>query len=212
MGPVFFGPLSDKLSQGDLVTGIPWGLIDDPITVCRPVDASKAEGKATYATATATKSPAAFKKSPESIFAAAHSGLGMVLWHDCQIDKFESQQKPPAKWFAAVAPLLPVPQHDQKAATAIRDGLRRAFFFVPAYPEIGVAVDCYVDLRHVWSVKQSILSARVGTLSQPARDGLYRHLFGFLTQRTLLDEFECPGCGHLTPMEQAFPGAVGDAE
>jgi hypothetical protein len=200
--PEFFGPLGEKLSQGDIVSSIPWGLIDAPLTVCRPSDRSKPEGKATYAPVGTVKPPF---KDIETVFAKAQLGLGMVLWHDCQIDKFENQQKPPEKWFAAVAPLVPLQEHDQDASTAVREGRRRAFFFVPEYPAIGIPKPMYVDLRHIWPLKQSLLGNRIGTLSMQARGNLYAHLFSFLTQRSLGNEVKCVKCGEMTPVIDALP-------
>lgn len=192
----FFGPLGDRLSQGDIVAGIPWGLIDAPVTVCRPDDRSKPEGKARYAPATDLKPPF---KGIELVLAKAQLGLGMVLWHDCQIDKFENQQKPPDKWFAAVAPVIALQQTDALAAQAVKEGRRRAFFYLPAFPAIGLAQESYVDLRHIWPMKQSLLSDRKGTLAPTARTDLYSHLFSFLTQRQLGPDVTCTHCGKLTP-------------
>lgn len=202
--PGFFSPLGEKLSQGDIVSGIPWGLIDAPLTVCRPSDRSKPEGRANYAPVETVKPPF---KDVETVFAKARLGFGMVLWHDCQIDKFENQQKSPEKWFAAVAPLIALQENDQEASKAVREGRRRAFFFVPEYPAIGIPKPMYVDLRHIWPLKQSLLRNRIGTLSPPARGDLYAHLFLFLTQRSLANEVRCAQCGHMTPVLDALPAA-----
>lgn len=175
-GPEFYVALDPKLSQGDIVVGVPWGLIDDPVTVCQPADRSKPQGKATYAPVEAKGF-----KGIQSVHAAAQLGTVMVLWHDCQIDKFENQRRPPEKWFTAVAPVLPIPTGD--AGQAIAAGTRRAFFPLPAYPAIGLNQPSYVDLRHVWPVKQSLLTERKGALSNAAKQALYAHLFTFLTQR-----------------------------
>jgi len=194
----FFAPLSQALSQGDIVAGVPWGLIDDPLTICRPVDRSKSEGKAQYGPASALKG--AFK-GIEAVHARAQLGLGMVLWHDCQIDKFKNQERPPEKWFAAIAPILPLKDFDAESAGVVKEGRRRAFFFVPAFPDIGITEDSYVDLRHIWSLKQSLLIDRMGTLSPSARMDLYAHLFTFLTQRAYGRDVQCAHCGQRTPWE-----------
>src|ERR1700693_1233934 len=126
----FFAPLGEKLSQGDIVGGVPWGLVDEPITVCRPDDRSKLEGKARYGPLATLKPPF---KGIESLIAKGQLGLGMVIWHDCQIDKCQNQGKTPAKWFAAIAPVLPLQHADAEGAKAVKEGRRRAFFFVPAF-------------------------------------------------------------------------------
>lgn len=192
----FYGPLQDRLSQGDLVKAVPWGLIDVPVLVCRPSDATQLSGKANYAPVKAEG-----YQGLKSIHAAASIGPAMVLWHDCQIDKFANQGKPEEKWFAAVAPILPLARVGDMTE-AVRSGQRRAFFFLPAYPAIGLDQDSYVDLRHIWSIKQGALSGRFGTLSPVAREGLYAHLFTFLTSRRLKDAVKCPACQSLIPMAE----------
>ena len=207
VGPEFYATLEPKLSQGDIFTDAPWGLIDAPVTVCQPVDRSKPQGKASYA-------PVEGKgfKGIQAVHAAARLGNVMVLWHDCQIDKFENQGRAPEKWFTAVAPVLPIPTGT--GGQAIADGLRRAFFPLPAYPAIGLDQPSYVDLRHVWPIKQSVLTLdhRVGTLSGPARQALYSHLFTFLTQRRMSTNLRCSSCGAGFAPEEAFPTLGGDAE
>ncbi len=175
--PEFFAPLGDRLSQGDILRSVPWGLVDAPITVFRPDDRSK----------------------PIASF-----GPVIVLWHDCQIDKFLEQNKPLEKWFTGVAPLLPLDRLDSKSAQFVIEGRRRAFFFVPAYPAIGLNDSMYVDLRHIWPIKQALLTERIGTLSPAAREALYAHLFMFLTQREILNELKCGKCGNVIQTRDAF--------
>jgi len=110
----------------------------------------------------------------------AQPGLALVLWQDCQIDKFKNQKKDPSKWFTAVAPIRPITEI-QDGLEAVREGKRRAFFHLPAWDELGIP-EGFVDLRYVWPVSQSILSSRVATLSTTARLALYDRLFAFLTR------------------------------
>jgi hypothetical protein len=201
----FYAPLGAELSQGDIVAAIPWGLIDDPLTVCRAEDRSKPEGKARYAPVAALRPP---PKGVEIIHARAQIGMGMVLWHDCQIDKFKNQGKPETKWFASIAPVVPLQDSDPDAAAAVREGRRRAFFFLPAFAAIGIEKDSYVDLRHIWPLRRSLLSDRRGALSLEARNDLYAHLFTFLTQTVYPHEVRCIHCARQTPWE--YPVPVGD--
>ena len=202
--PDFYAALGERLSQGDVVDGVPWGLIDDPVQVCQPADRSKIQGKATYG-------PLAphHAGGQHAIHAKAQVGLVMVLWQDCQIEKFENQGKPPEKWFAAVAPLHRLPEGT--AGENIARGARRAFFPVPAYPAIGIATNGYVDLRHIWPVKQSLLVKRVGTLSIPSRNALYGHLFTFLTQRSIATNLHCPSCSAALSQDLVFPSLAEEA-
>jgi len=78
---------------------------------------------------------------------------------------------------------------------------------LPEYLAIGIPNPMYVDLRHIWPLKQSLLRDRIGTLSSPARGDLYAHLFSFLTQRSLANEVKCAQCGQMTPVVDALPAA-----
>jgi hypothetical protein len=189
----FYAPLADRLSQGDLVKEVPWGLIDAPLTVCQPDVQGRTEGKAKYSLLGA----AGFRGS-KIVHAKAQIGPAMVLWHDCQLDKFENQGRPPEKWFAAIAPVRPLAEVGD-TADAVRRGDRRAFFYLPAYPDITIEQDSFVDLRHIWPVKQSALAKRFGTLSATARLALYTHLFTFLTSRRLRHQVQCPSCAAQIP-------------
>ena len=55
----FYAALSPALSQGDIVDDIPWGLIDAPITLCRPSDRKSSSGKAVFGSVSDLKNPAA---------------------------------------------------------------------------------------------------------------------------------------------------------
>jgi hypothetical protein len=99
----FYASLAGRLSQSDLVRGVPWGLIDAPVTTCQPDAPDRQDGKARYRLV----GPEGFKGA-RIVHAKAQVGEVMVLWHDCQIDKFENQGKPREKWFAAIAPVRPL--------------------------------------------------------------------------------------------------------
>lgn len=71
----FYAPLNERLSQGDIIDGVPWGLVDDPVLLCRPDDRSKLQGKAKYGP---LENDAPFK-GIESIHARAQVGKVMVL-------------------------------------------------------------------------------------------------------------------------------------
>ena len=195
----FYAPLAEKLSQGDILRNVPWGLIDAPLTLCRPADRKLDAGKASYGPA---KGRVDAFKGQEFIHAVARRSLAMVMWHDCQIDKFENQGKPAEKWFTSVAPVLPCPATEWENVFA---GRRRAFFPVPRFDEGGITENSYVDLRHMWPLKQSLLGERVITLSERAREALYAQLFSFLTQRALRESVNCPSCGSALAVRDLTP-------
>jgi hypothetical protein len=194
----YFAALNEDLSQGDIVRGVPWGLIDSPLSVCREEKAKQKEKEGVQGRAarfgTAGEFGAGFFKGPETIHARGDRDLAMVLWHDCEIDKFKNQGRDPQKAYAAIAPikpfhLLPEAQHD-----AVRRGERLLYFHVPAFDDEGIP-ESFVDVRHVWSVKQSLLADRVVGVSDHVKRGMLEHLFTFLTHTRLAATVHCPHCG-----------------
>lgn len=202
--PDFYAPISSKLSQGDIVSDVPWGLVESPVTVCRPHDPTQIPGKARYERLEKLKMP--FRKTGEFIHLRAPVvGPAIVLWHDCQIDKFEEQGKSEEKWFAAVAPVVPMRNMDGDAVQAVRDGKRRAFFWMPKNAASGVPEESYADLRHILPFRQIFLmERRKGALSDTVRRALHLHLFTFFTQRAFNETVTC-ACGRKIEADVAFP-------
>ena len=114
--PPFYAPLEVRLSQGDIVREVPWGTIVAPTTV------SRLQGRPKNATVNpATEVPSAFKKGHENILARAGLSPGVVLWPNCQIDKLLNQGRPEEKWFAGVAPVLPIDSLSSLVQQSIRE-------------------------------------------------------------------------------------------
>lgn len=202
----FYAPLEAKLSQGDIAQGIPWGLIVGPTEICRKQSAPR------HATVNLVSDvPSAFKKGLEFILARGELGLAMVLWPDCQLEKFENQKRPEDRWFAGVAPVLPMdPRLPPDVRPSVRDQRRRMYFYVPSNEPLGIP-ESFVDLRHIWSVKQSILTNRVATLSLPARSALYQQLFTFLTYLKPKTSARCPECAAEFPLSAVLENDTSDA-
>ncbi len=183
---------------------VPAGWIPHPLTIYRKADSSRPAGKANYGGREDT--PRAFEHDHELIEARALCGQAMVLWADCQVDKFKNQGKPSDKWYAGIAPILPARKITSSLARSrMLEGRKKAFFPLFAFPEAGIPEDSYVDLRQIWSVSQSILTARRATLSVRARDALYEHLFLFLTDRAIADTVHCPRCAATIPARDLIP-------
>jgi hypothetical protein len=105
----FFAPPGAKLSQGDIVHDVPWGVLDAPVIVCRPRVPLNTKGIADYAQPHECARQPAFTRGPELVHArAGRPGPAVVLWEDCEIDKFEELGEPFAKWFVAVCPIFPL--------------------------------------------------------------------------------------------------------
>jgi hypothetical protein len=195
----FYAPLGNSLSQGDIVRGVPWGVITDPVTLCR------IQGGPHRATVdNIAEVPSAFKKGQEYILARAELSLGIVLWPDCQIDKFKEQRRPEDRWFASIAPVLPMdPRLPELQRQSVREQRRRAYFYVPANEPLGIP-ESYVDVRHIWPVKQSALKDRLATLSVDARAALYHHLFVFMTYLRPKESARCSACGAALSLADAL--------
>jgi hypothetical protein len=178
---------------------VPWGLIPAPVEVCR-----KQGGPHQAKTHLVDELESAFKKGQELVLAQAERGLVMVLWPDCQLDKFKNQGRSEEKWFAGVAPVVPMePRLPPAVQQQIRDGLRRMYSLVPANEPVGVP-ESYVDLRHIWSVKQSMLIDRVAALSVGARAALAERLYAFFTYQRPRASPRCPECGALVDPSLLF--------
>jgi len=204
--PDFYVEAGSKLSQGDIVADVPWGIVPDPISVCRPNDPKNSEGKAFYAPHHQTRrgGDAFHNGRVELVHARAKLGRVMVLWHDCEIDKFEEKGMSADKWFAGVAPIIPPDHFPSEVWDKIATGDRLQFFPLPPIASVGLPAGSCVDLRYVWPVRQSLLSKRLASLGTPARLALYDHLFSFLTHRRLRDKVLCPSCHDVIGAEDLF--------
>jgi len=197
----FYAPLTGRLCQGDIVRSVPWGLIPMPVEICR-----KQGGPHQAKTHPVGELQSAFKKGQELILAQAESGLAMVLWPDCQLDKFQNQGRPEDRWFAGVAPVVPMePRLPPPVRQQVRDGLRRMYSLVPANEPLGIP-ESYVDLRLIWSVKQAMLTDRVAALSVHAQAALMERLFAFFTYQRPKPSAQCPECGAMIAVSLLFEG------
>jgi hypothetical protein len=175
------------------------------VTVCRPVDATKNEGRARYTPAADLND--AFRRTKsgqkEYVHANAARGLGIVLWHGCEIDAYVRRGKP-QKAVVGVAPIFRMVDavHQSDARQAIRSLQRRALFPLQAFSVEGRQLDeGYVDFRYIWSVKQSIVTDRLATLGETALRALYGHLFVFLTRHRSDGGSLCPSCNQVVPLD-----------
>ena len=217
----FYAALDEEytLSQGDIISGVPVGIIPAPPDICRSDKTPQPTklGVARYGPAELVKNADGWQKKPrETIHAFAKQSFAMVVWQDCQLVKKSAQnaqlQKPdnPTKLFAGIAPIRPLSEFGDNEG--IRGGQRPPLFYLPAFPIVGLTDEMCVDLRLIWPVQQSLLAARVTTLSPAARLALYDHMFWFFTQLVRPDTIECPSCGNALPTAflEPPPGAPQD--
>lgn len=196
----FYLPPADRLSQGDILQELPWGLIPDPLIICRPNDRTATSGKAQFSSSGLTPKAGQPHWQPETEFihAAARNAYGIVMWHDCQIDSWLNKGRANAEQaaFAGVAPVLPLAGLPPTLHDGIRKGDHRTFFFLPPFAIGDVTLpESIVDVRYIWSIKQSLLTPRLASISDTARLSLYGHLFTFLTRKRLSIERKCVHCG-----------------
>jgi hypothetical protein len=193
-GVSFYTDPTDRLSQGDVVFGVPPLVVQHPITICRQGGKDRGTAKQGWFNTAVAAQPPAFGKGPETVHARGREpGFGIVIWEDCQIDKMKSQGHDPAKWYVAVAPVAPLSSIQEVHRAPIIEGRRLAFFPLPGVPALGLP-DSYVDLRMVYPIQQEALTKRLTTLSTASRAVLYGHLFQFLTARRFPGEIICPHC------------------
>jgi hypothetical protein len=183
----WYATLGQDLSQGDIVRVIPYGLIEAPITICRPAN-SNPSGKAQYYT---------LDKLPrhggvEFLHAKFKLGVGIVVWPDCQIDKSKNQDRPVQEWKAAVAPVVPLTVLEPNLHENVRTFNRAQWFPLPANPPD--LPESYVDLRLIWAVRYALLAERIMTLSERARQAFSLHRFWFDTEVKVRAELDCPHC------------------
>ncbi len=183
----WYAALGPELSQGDIVRLVPVGHIEAPITICQPAN-SNPTGKARYY----PLDKGLKRHGLEFLHAKFDIGIGIVVWPDCQIDKPKNQGKPEKKWLAAVAPVLPLTKLSVDLHAAVRSLNRAPWFHLPANPPD--LPESYVDLRYIWPVQYALLSDRIITLSQAARQSFTLHRFWFDTEVKVRAEVDCPHC------------------
>jgi len=137
----------------------------------------------------------------------------LVLWHGCQIDKFEKHGKKPESWFAGVVPLLDINQRLQPQDRVNGEsGQHRSFFDLPGDDAAqNFFPDSFADFRHIWSMKQSLLHNRVLTLADHVRLSLYDQLFTFFTRLRVMPTAKCPHCSKDVP-SSAFTAEVAETD
>ena len=191
MAATFYIDPSDVINQGDIVDHLPWGLIEAPTMLCRPNNRTKTSGKAFFGSVSELKQPAPWAHDPEFVHGICWDGPAMVLWHGCQLDKWKNRDKERGdernrqeRAFAGIAPVLPLAAYEPATGQAgIASRKHYSFFPLPSF-KVGTRQipESYVDFRHIWSVRQSMLTDRLASISDEARFSLYEHLFTFFTR------------------------------
>ena len=181
----------DAISQGDIVSELPWGAIDSPLIVCRP-DVQLRKGEVCYGEVSEVSR--AFNRKghggKEFVHAKAGRGPGIVLWHTCEVADYD-RRGDSRRAVVGVAPIFSMADRLPDAADQlpVRELRRTAMFPLPPLDVDGEHLgESYVDFRWIWSVKQSLLARRLAGLSASYLELMYSHLERFFTRRHLLPE------------------------
>lgn len=184
---VEFGPTGPGLSQGDLIELVPSVWVEDLGYLSKTAD-----GPPRFRLH--RKKPEPLKDNqPHPANAMNIRALGVVLTHDCEIDKDDQQRG--SILVGLVRPLNSVSGEENQEG--IRQYTRHRAFYLPASIPVTasegdqappyLAEEGYVDLRRITSVKRSVLDEleRKAGMNDDGRMMLQEHLFRFFTRRLL---------------------------
>ncbi len=169
----FYRPVSEKLCQGDILERVPLlHLKDLPATISKATLSGKKQGFEQGPSLPDAPKPAA--GSSQLVPAFCDYTRGILLTHDCQIDK------PGTKHLAAalIRPLGPFPADQQEM---IRGNQVHAYYNLPAGPA-GIE-EGYVDFRRITTLSVEIIAGatRLAGLTNTAWDGMMFQLTRFFT-------------------------------
>jgi hypothetical protein len=162
-----------ELSQGDVLGSVPFTIPKWPTVYLKHTDMRG--GASGWAEAT---KPALNRADQKTYVLAAYSNLpGLVISHDCEIDK-------PSSTRILVAPVAAMSTLDEKTRQLV---VKQRLFAMMALPSIPGSVDSYADLRLIGAVSRDAVdvSPRLASMTDAARSLLHARLVGFLLDRKL---------------------------
>lgn len=169
--PVEFGPAAADLSQGDLIELVPSVYVRDFGYMVR-LDADRYRLQAAK--------PDSFDVDREhAATATAVRRMGLVLTHDCEIDKAAARA---SALIALVRALTGVPEEHR---AGFREYTRHRAFYLPESRYL--PGEHYADLRAVTTVRRAALDSlqRRASMTEDGRRMLREQLFRFFTRRYL---------------------------
>ena len=116
----------------------------------------------------------------DQVVAFCQLAFGMVISHDCEIDKDTKH-----RLIALIRPLDPLPAQDQQT---IREHRNVSDCYLPAYP--GIIGESYVDFRRMTTLHPTILqnTERVLSLTEEGLKYLQIQLIRFVTRLDISPE------------------------
>jgi hypothetical protein len=169
--PVEFGPPADELSQGDLFEAAPTLYVR---SLDFMVQTERGRFKLEH------QCPPALDPSKEHpANAVAARRFGLVLTHDCEIDKDTTRA---SFLLVQVRPISAVHADDR---SGFENYTRHRAFYLP--PGDYLPEGHYADLRVITTLRQDLASVleRVASMNEDGRRMLREHIFRFFTRRYL---------------------------
>jgi hypothetical protein len=153
-----------RLSQGDVVTHVPFGAVKHPLT-----QYSKKNGVSQTSTEWAPDNP----EGVADAIARVRKGAAMVLSHECEIDKGKKR--------VLVAPMTPLTTLRPDERDIVIAQRSHSKLILPDVPLLG---DCFLDLRFTTTVDREFLGLdkRIASLSEEALGRLRLQLISFFTR------------------------------
>ena len=167
------GQVRPDLSQGDIVGPIPIVSVTYP-----PKYLQKNNFRGNISGLLESLEVKKEKDGRISVFSAGHLMWGIVLSHDCDVDKPKENK---TVLVASIGRIEDVPQEHQETITS-QSNIPR--MFLPSVPSIG---DCYAALRTTVYVPRDLVDSapRIASMSDQARDFLQARIVAFFTRRKL---------------------------
>lgn len=161
-----------RLSQGDVVTGIPFAALAYP-----PTHVHKQVVKGGLAAWVETPEE---QRKPAGYFVAKgkRSALVLVLSHSCELDKNERKGR------VVVCEASPADRLQGEARDVVFAQRRRSLMPLPGVPELG---DYYADLRTIQTVDRRIVETgtRASSMTDEARLRLQTQIAAFFARDLL---------------------------
>lgn len=181
--PVEFGPPGPELSQGDLFELVPSVWVEDLGYMSKTAD-----GPPRFRLH--RERPEQLKDDrPHPANAMNVRASGVVLTHDCEIDKDDKERA--SILVGLVRDLSEIEEDDREG---IRQYTRHRAFYLPGGEQTGpggehsyLREDGYIDLRRITSIRRGTLEQlkRKAAMNEDGRLMLQEHLFRFFTRRLL---------------------------
>ena len=151
----FYRDVDPLWCQGDIIRQVPHLHLKPPLKALRKETTRSGERLVPFEYQFGSKEgelahapPGGFKFSDgEQVGAFCQIALGMVLSHDCEMDKDSKHRQ-----VALIRPLGPLPPRDQQT---IRENLNFSYCYLPAYSDI--IAESYVDFRRITTLHPDYL-------------------------------------------------------